>query len=281
MPSGGVAVAVVAHGVSRASPSLHPQCQRASMRAPTAVAPTSRAPCLVHNGPIMPRALHTGTGVTSAAGDGGGDNATHAVLFDIDGVLLRGNGPLPGAKETLQRLQDAGTPFAMLTNGGGTPEAEKAAKVSKILGFEIPEDRIILAHSPMRALVPAYKDKLVLVVGKARAKAIATAYGFQHVMTVDDLHASHPNAFPDRAPVSDATHAGYHDETQRVAAVMGFLDPADYHRDLQVRGHVSLCQHKVTIATDRSPPCRVVHARVPPPACNRRLAVRWARGNGS
>ena len=218
------------------SPTLLPQGSSAAVHVPSCASAATRVvSCVWARGDLdVRRTIHT-RGAVCGAGVDSGDNTTHAVLFDIDGVLLRGSEALPRAKETLERLQDAGTPFAMLTNGGGTPEAEKAAKVSKILGFEIPPDRIILAHSPMRALVPMYKDKLVLVVGKARAKAIASAYGFEHVMTVDDLHASHPQAFPDRAPVSDDTHAGYHAQTQRVAAVMGFLDPADYHRDLQVR----------------------------------------------
>lgn len=135
--------------------------------------------------------------------------------------------------ETLQRLEDAGVPFAMLTNGGGCPEAEKAASVSKILGHEVRGDRIILAHSPMQALVPKYRDELVLVVGKHRAQALAEGYGFTKVMSVGELHASHPVAFPDRPPTCEP-NPFYHEQGLPVAAVMGFLDPEDYHRDLQV-----------------------------------------------
>ena len=162
-------------------------------------------------------------------------STTPAILFDIDGVLLRGSEALPGAKATLERLESAGIPFAMLTNGGGCPEAEKAEKVSSILGHHIRPDRIILAHSPMRALVDTYKNDLVLVVGKDRALALAEAYGFNRVMTVTELHAAHAVAFPDRKPLG-GSNFWYSDEELPIRAVMGFLDPEDYHRDLQVGG---------------------------------------------
>lgn len=39
-----------------------------------------------------------------------------AILFDIGGVLMDGDRPLPGALETLARLHEAGVPFLLLTN---------------------------------------------------------------------------------------------------------------------------------------------------------------------
>lgn len=39
--------------------------------------------------------------------------------FDIDGVLVRGQGVLPGARESLKALEDARVPFVFVTNGGG------------------------------------------------------------------------------------------------------------------------------------------------------------------
>ena len=38
------------------------------------------------------------------------------VLFDLDGVLVTGGSPLPGALETLQTLLTAGVPFSVLSN---------------------------------------------------------------------------------------------------------------------------------------------------------------------
>lgn len=39
--------------------------------------------------------------------------------FDIDGVLVRGEGVLPGARDSLRALEDACVPFVFVTNGGG------------------------------------------------------------------------------------------------------------------------------------------------------------------
>lgn len=39
--------------------------------------------------------------------------------FDIDGVLVRGQEVLPGARESLKALEDARVPFVFVTNGGG------------------------------------------------------------------------------------------------------------------------------------------------------------------
>ncbi|CAM9748934.1 unnamed protein product, partial [Ectocarpus sp. 8 AP-2014] len=39
--------------------------------------------------------------------------------FDIDGVLVRGQGVLPGARESLKALEDARVPYVFVTNGGG------------------------------------------------------------------------------------------------------------------------------------------------------------------
>lgn len=41
---------------------------------------------------------------------------TQAVIFDIGGVLLDGNTPMPGAVEALARLRQADMPFLLLTN---------------------------------------------------------------------------------------------------------------------------------------------------------------------
>jgi len=94
-------------------------------------------------------------------------------VFDIDGVLLRGNVAIPGAAATLRKLDSAKTPYIFLTNGGGVLEADKAAKVSKVLQFDIDPARVVLAHSPMKSLVKQYQDKLVLVFGRKGASSLA------------------------------------------------------------------------------------------------------------
>lgn len=56
---------------------------------------------------------------------------TIAFAFDVDGVLLRGPEAIAGARESLQYLRDNNIPFILLTNGGGSLEADKASTCKK------------------------------------------------------------------------------------------------------------------------------------------------------
>jgi HAD superfamily hydrolase (TIGR01450 family) len=49
------------------------------------------------------------------------------LVFDVDGVLLLGRRPAPGAVELLGRLSERGLPFRILTNDGNHSIDEKAA----------------------------------------------------------------------------------------------------------------------------------------------------------
>jgi len=55
------------------------------------------------------------------------ERSTPALAFDVDGVLLRGPNPIPGAREALEKLRKKKIPFMLLTNGGGSIEADKAS----------------------------------------------------------------------------------------------------------------------------------------------------------
>src|SRR5574341_182003 len=48
------------------------------------------------------------------------------ILFDLDGVLVTGGNPLPGAMETLQALREAQIPFLILSNMTLAPPAAAA-----------------------------------------------------------------------------------------------------------------------------------------------------------
>jgi ribonucleotide monophosphatase NagD (HAD superfamily) len=54
--------------------------------------------------------------------------------MDMDGVLYRGDQPLPGAIETLNTLRQRGVKIAFITNNASRHREELAAKVSS-LGF--------------------------------------------------------------------------------------------------------------------------------------------------
>lgn len=118
------------------------------------------------------------------------------IVFDIDGVLVRGGAQIPGAKDVLEYLARAQShpdpaariPYIFMTNGGGCLEQEKAHEISSVFfpGLSVPvrASQVQLSHTPMRALVPEYRDKPVLVLGCKDYVHVARSYGFK-VRTVD------------------------------------------------------------------------------------------------
>ena len=62
---------------------------------------------------------------------------TRGLLIDLDGVLYVGETPVPGAREVLTQLREAGIPRRFLTN---TTTRTAAAVVQKLnrLGFDLP-----------------------------------------------------------------------------------------------------------------------------------------------
>jgi len=61
-------------------------------------------------------------------------------------------------------------PYIFMTNGGGCLEEQKAHEISNVFfpGLSVPvrPSQVQLSHTPMKALVPEYRDKQVLVRSK-------------------------------------------------------------------------------------------------------------------
>lgn len=62
-------------------------------------------------------------------------------LIDMDGVLVRGNVPIPGAAEFLQRLTDRGAKFLVLTNNSIYTPRDLQLRLQRS-GLDVPDDRI-------------------------------------------------------------------------------------------------------------------------------------------
>lgn len=161
--------------------------------------------------------------------------STFGVVFDVDGVLLRGKTPIPGAKEVLQDLRANDIPFAIMTNGGGYPEQKKAEQISHILGVDVSADYLCMSHTPMRTLVDKHRDDLVLAVGKDcdELSAVMANYGFKNVVTVGQLHAHYPTMYPDIKISGDVPVGGRFDK-QNFGAVFVLIDPIYWGRELQI-----------------------------------------------
>jgi len=64
-----------------------------------------------------------------------------AFLMDMDGVLITGSTPIPGAPEFIERLRAAEIPFMVLTNNSRYTPRDHHARLTA-LGLNIPEERI-------------------------------------------------------------------------------------------------------------------------------------------
>ncbi|XXH03584.1 hypothetical protein Hte_009989 [Hypoxylon texense] len=167
---------------------------------------------------------------------------TVAFAFDIDGVLVKGTKPIPGARETIQLLQGLRVPFIFLTNGGGHTEEAHVAKLGQRLDLSLHARQFVQSHTPFLDLVPEYGDKTVLVLGGhgQQIRDLAHAYGFQKVVTSSDVMAAceHVHPFPEMTRDHHREHGrGDRDDALRgtpISAILVWTSPRDWLLDLQV-----------------------------------------------
>uniref|UniRef100_A0A6D2W2M1 Cat eye syndrome candidate region 5 protein n=1 Tax=Takifugu rubripes TaxID=31033 RepID=A0A6D2W2M1_TAKRU len=115
------------------------------------------------------------------------------LLFDIDGVLVRGRLPIPAARKAFEKLVDSQgqfvVPVVFVTNAGNCLRQTKADQLSHILG--VPVNQVIMSHSPLR-MFKRLHDKCVLVSGQGPVLEIAKNLGFNNVVSIDILRESFP-----------------------------------------------------------------------------------------
>lgn len=63
-------------------------------------------------------------------------------VIDMDGVLYRGQEPLPGAQDFLNHLQEQGVPFILATNNSARTPRQYVAKL-RAMGIEVTEHHIL------------------------------------------------------------------------------------------------------------------------------------------
>ncbi|AEH25266.1 HAD-IIA family hydrolase [Pyrococcus yayanosii] len=64
------------------------------------------------------------------------------IIFDMDGVLYRGNTPIKGAREVIEFLKETGIPFIFLTNNSTRDPAMYREKLLS-MGIDVPEEVIV------------------------------------------------------------------------------------------------------------------------------------------
>ncbi|CAL7946437.1 unnamed protein product [Xylocopa violacea] len=118
------------------------------------------------------------------------------LLFDIDGVIVRGKNVLPPVPEAFKQLQGKDgkfrVPTVFVTNSGNALRSQKAADLTKWIGMEVKESQVIMAHSPLK-LFEHFHDKQVLISGQGPIREIAKELGFQKTITIQELVKNFPS----------------------------------------------------------------------------------------
>ncbi|XP_067856059.1 haloacid dehalogenase-like hydrolase domain-containing 5 isoform X3 [Heptranchias perlo] len=163
--------------------------------------------------------------------------SSFGLLFDIDGVLVRGRTPIPAAKEAFRKLVDSRgefqVPVVFVTNAGNCLRQVKAEQLSEVLDVEISQDQVMLSHSPLR-MFHDFHNKFVLVSGQGHVEEIARNLGFKRVITIEMLREAFPlldvvdhNRRPKELPPATK------DFTQ-IEAVILFGEPVRWETNLQL-----------------------------------------------
>ncbi|XP_013791174.2 haloacid dehalogenase-like hydrolase domain-containing 5, partial [Limulus polyphemus] len=163
--------------------------------------------------------------------------AQFGLLFDIDGVIVRGRKILPHAVETFQKLIDTNgkfrVPTVFVTNAGNTMRHKKAQQLTDWLGVEITEQQVVMSHSPLR-MFRQFHEKHCLISGQGPIVDIAKGLGFTKVTTVDQLR----NCFPtlDAVDHKRRNHVpcAFERYFPRIGAVVLFGEPVRWETSLQL-----------------------------------------------
>ncbi len=129
-------------------------------------------------------------------------------LIDMDGVLVHGSKPIPGANEFIKRLRAAGAPFLVLTNNPIYTPRDLSARLERI-GLEVPPEAIYTsALATARFLHSQHPDGTAYVIGEA---GLTTAmHDIGYTMTDHD---------PDYVVVGETTALTYERLTRAVRFV--------------------------------------------------------------
>ncbi len=103
-----------------------------------------------------------------------------AVVMDMDGVLWRGDDPLPGMIEMFEWLRESETPFALATNNSSKTQSDYVAKLTRMGVDDVPESAIVTSatataaylHGQFPAGTPLH------VVGMSGLRRILDGAGF-------------------------------------------------------------------------------------------------------
>lgn len=180
-----------------------------------------------------------------------------AFVFDIDGVLVRGNKPIPQAHEALSLLNAHKIPYILLTNGGGVSEKARVDFLSGALDVPLLPLQIVQSHTPMKAWTDTYRRVLVVGGNNDNARHVALDYGFEHVVVPMDIVRKDPAVAPHHRYTARelAEYARDVDLSQPFDAILVFNDPRDMGTDIQIVSDVLNLQDGLVGTKRKLPEC--------------------------
>jgi len=208
-----------------------------------------------------------------STGHGLGENKPNfGILFDIDGVIVRGRTVLPSAPEAFQKLVNPETlefevPCVFVTNAGNSLRQEKADKLSEWLGIPVTEDQVVMAHSPLK-MYTEFHDLHVLVSGQGPVEYIANSLGFTNVTTMDQLRHAYPALDAVDHKRRRAAPCGFEKYFPKIDAVVLFGEPVRWETSLQL-----LIDVIISNGQPSSAPQGVPKTNIPILACN--MDLQW------
>lgn len=182
------------------------------------------------------------------------------IIFDIDGVLLRGKTPIPSAKDAIRSLmdeknQDFVIPTVFCTNGFGLPEV-KAATLTEKLGVPVNPDQIVMSQTPLQMFHELH-DKWCLISGPEHdggAVAVAKSLGFNKIITIDQVRKAYPyldwvdrNRWPEMQLEDD-------EEFPEIEAIVMMGEPIRWETNLQLIIDIMVTQGKPNRTPDTNAP---------------------------
>jgi len=161
------------------------------------------------------------------------------VVFDIDGVLVKGKEMIPCAKEALSLLvNEDGTGFRLpvmfVTNAGDHTEQQKADFLAEMFFPWISHSHVIVSHSPLKFEQSLKDNKRILLVGKSKhvLEQIALDYHWTNAQTIQDFIESHQYLFPSSSKADQPTQPIH--ETERFDAIVILSTPPSWEITIQV-----------------------------------------------
>jgi 4-nitrophenyl phosphatase len=111
-----------------------------------------------------------------------------AVVLDMDGVLWRGDAPLPGLEELFALFRARSIPFVMATNNSTSTVQAYVKKLARFGVFATPANIVTSAVATAEYLKSTYGDGLrVHVLGEPSLHQVMLEFGFLPVMMNADI----------------------------------------------------------------------------------------------